>query len=138
MFISEKAAEIMNNQQPMDTIVVKRVKKVLAEKGVVLEQSAELDKWLISKGAEAITFSNGDIIMHTNVSASGFYEELIHYGQLKNGRAILENEKNNLLLEIEAKERLLKYQKAYKITDYEIEVLTNVLNNYKMRLENIN
>ena len=138
MLNSEKAKEIMGTQQPMDTVVVERVKKVLAEKGVVLEQSAELDKWLISKGAEAITFSNGDIIMHTNVSASGFYEELIHYGQLKNGRAILENEKNNLLLEIEAKERLLKYQKAYKITDYEIEVLTNVLNNYKMRLENIN
>ena len=75
MFISEKAAEIINNQKPMDKNIVERVKHILYNKGIILEQSIELDKWLISKGVEALTFSNGDIIMHTKVSASGFYEE---------------------------------------------------------------
>ena len=45
--------------------------------------------------------------------------------------------RNNLLMEIEAKERLIKHRKAYQITDYEIEVLTDVLNQYKMMLEDL-
>jgi hypothetical protein len=137
MLISEKSVEIINKQKPMDKNIVERVKHALSNKGVILEQFYEFDKWLISKDAEALTFSNGDIIMHTKVSASGFYEELVHYGQLKSVRAIANDEKNNLLLEIEAKERLIKNKKAYQITDYEIKVVTNVLNKYKMRLEEL-
>ena len=132
---SEKAAQIVNKQTPMDVATIERVKKALANKGVALEQSPELDKWLLSKNAEAITFSDSTIVMHTKVSASGFFEELIHYGQLKNKRAVFGDFENNLLLEIEAKERLLRYRKAYKITDYEVEVLTEVLDRYKIQLE---
>ena len=44
---------------------------------------------------------------------------------------------NNILMEIEAKERLIRYRKAYGITDYEIEVLTDGLDYYKMELENL-
>jgi len=40
-------------------------------------------------------------------------------------------------MEIEAKERLIKYQKAYKITDYEIGILKEVLNEYITELENL-
>ena len=72
-----------------------------------------------------------------NVSASGFYEELIHYGQLKSGRAVEGNAENQLLMEIEAQERLIKYQKAYKITDYEVEILKDNLNDYNIKLENL-
>ena len=75
--------------------------------------------------------------MHTNVSASGFYEELIHYGQIKSGRAIENNVANNILMEIEAKKRLIKYQKAYKITDYEINITKNVLQYYEIMLDKI-
>ena len=131
MFTSEKAAEIMNNQQPIDIIIVERVKENLAKKGVVLAQSSDLDRMLISRGQEAVTYSDGTMVMHTKVSASGFYEELLHYGQIKNGRAIYGNRQNELILEIEAKEKLIKNQKAYKITDYEVEILKNVLNEYK-------
>jgi len=137
MLISEKAREIIEKQEPISKEIIKRVKKALEQKGVALEQSDEMDKWLISKGAEAVTFSNGTIILHTKASASGLFEELIHYGQIKNGRAIAGNDENNLLMEIEAKERLIKYRNAYKITDYEIEVLKNILDDYKALLENI-
>ena len=41
------------------------------------------------------------------------------------------------MLEIEAKEKLIKYQKAYKITDYEIEVISDVLETYKTALGNL-
>ena len=138
MFNSEKAVEIINEQTPIDPMVVGRVKKALAGKGVVLDQSEELDDYLVFQGKEAITFSDGrTIIIHTNASASGFYEELIHYGQIKSGRAIEGNKENNLLMEIEAQERLLKYRKAYRITHFETEVLTNNLNHYRKQLQEL-
>jgi len=49
MLSSEKAAEIINKQQPMDKNIVERVKNTLYNKGVILEQSDEFDKWLITK-----------------------------------------------------------------------------------------
>ena len=83
MFDSEKAAEILDKQEPISQDIISRVKNNLAEKGVILDQSAEIDNYLLFTGKEAATYSDGTMIMHTNVSASGFYEELIHYGQLK-------------------------------------------------------
>ena len=77
------------------------------------------------------------MVMHTRVSASGFFEELIHYGQVKGGRAIFGNEENMLSMEIEAQERLLENRRAYKITPFEVETLTNNLNWYKIQLENL-
>jgi hypothetical protein len=88
-------------------------------------------------GAEGMIFPDGIIILHSKASASGFYEELIHYGQIKSGRAIEGNRENNLLMEIEAKERLLRHRKAYQITDYEVELLTESLDWYKIQLENL-
>jgi len=137
MLISEKAQEAIEKQEQISPVIIERVKKSLAEKGIALDQSEETDKWLISKGAEAVTFSDGTIVLHTKASASGLFEELIHYGQVKSGRAILGDDKNNLIMEIEAKERLIKYRNAYKITDYEIEILTEVLNDYKTLLKNM-
>ena len=137
LFDSEKAREIIESQTPMDDARVHRVRECLASKGIVLEQSVELDQYLISNGKEAITFSDGTMVMHTKVSASGFYEELIHYGQIRSGRVKHGDEGNRLMLEIEAQERLLKCQKAYKITEYEVGVLTENLNQYKLMLERL-
>ena len=135
---SEKVTEIINNQVPMNKTVIKRVKQSLLKKGVIIEQSEELDKWLVSKGAEAITFSSGTIIiMHTKVSASGFFEELIHYGQICKGLTIDGDKENNILMEIAAKERLIKNRRAYKITDYEIDLLTDSISWYKIQLDEI-
>jgi len=81
MFNSEKAAEIINSQRSMDTSVIKRVKNNLAQKGVILDQSNDIDDYLILQGKEAATYSDGTMIMHTKVSASGFYEELYTTGR---------------------------------------------------------
>ena len=133
-FYSEKSEEVRKNQNPLDITIVERVKKVLGKKGIVLHQSVDADRHLIADGKEATTYSDGTIIMHTNVSASAFYEELIHYGQVKSGRAVVGDAENYYLMEIEAQERLIKYQNAYRITDYEIEILTGNLEFYKIQL----
>jgi len=136
MLSSEKAFKIINKQKPIAQDIINRVKDNLTKKGVLLDQSEELDRYLISTGKEAVTFPDGSIIMHTKVSASGFYEELIHYGQIKSGHAVYNDPENNMLMEIEAKRKLIKYQKAYKITDYEIGIIKNVLNDCIIELEN--
>ena len=137
IFHSEKAKKIILLQKQMDINVVMRVKASLSKMGDILEQSAEWDEYLVSQGMEATTFTDGTMIMHTKVSASGFFEELIHYGQIKSGRIIYGDEENMLMLEIEAKERLINHKKAYGITDFEVEVLTNVLNEYRRILEKL-
>ena len=63
--------------------------------------------------------------------------ELIHYGQIKSKRAIIGDVENMLLMEIEAQERLLAHQRAYKITLFEAEILTNNLQWYRMQLEEL-
>ena len=62
---------------------------------------------------------------------------MIHLGQVKSGQTIQGSNINTILMEIEAQERLIKYQKAYKITDFEIDVLKNNLQDYKTKLENL-
>ena len=135
---SEKTEEILKMQEPMDLERLRRIKEGLARQDIVVEQSDEWDRYLVSKGAEALTFSDRSIVMHTKVSASGCFEELIHYGQIKSGRAIDVNAEsnNNVLMEIEAKERLIKYKDSYGITDYEVDILTDSLNWYKILLDN--
>jgi len=138
MFNSKKAKEIINSQKPISKDIVNRVKDNLSKKGVILEQSDEGDKFLMQRGAEAATLAPGDlIILHTRVSASGFFEELIHYGQIKRGNFDLYSNEDNIIKEIEAQEKLIKYQKSYKITDYEIEILKNNLEIYKAKLSMI-
>jgi len=115
-----------------------RVKNALLNKDVIIEQSSEIDRWLISKGVEAVTFSDGKTIaLHTRVSASGLFEELIHYGQIKNRNVENCDDINVLILEIEAKEKLIKFKNAYKITEYEIINLTETLELYKIELSKI-
>ena len=135
MLHSEKSKEIIEKQTPISIVTVRRVKKALARKGVVLEQSKEWDDYLISTGREAVTYTDGTMIMHTKVSSSGFFEELIHYGQVINKRAIFGDAENMLLMEIEAQERLMANQRAYKITSFEMEILTKNLQWYKIQLE---
>ena len=136
-YISEKTREIILKQTPVDPETFHRVKEALSKKGVTIAQSAELDEWLISKGAEALTFSDGTMVMHTRISASGFFEELIHYGQILKGQAIEGSHTNNLELEIIAKERIIKNRKVYNVTDYELGIITDTLNAYKKQLNDL-
>ena len=85
LFNSEKAAGIIAKQEPMDPKVIARVKASLEKQGGIIIQSEEIDRYLVSSGKEASTFTDGMMWMHTEVSASGFYEELI---QLENLRKV--------------------------------------------------
>ena len=142
VFHSQKSLEILAKQKPMEDLeTIARVKENLEKKGIYIVQDEEGDRYVESQGYEAVVLYQGDdeltIVMHTNISASGFYEELIHIGQIQSGRAIPYDKENEIEMEIEAKERLIKNKDAYKITDYEVEVLTAHLNSYKIQLDEL-
>jgi len=68
--------------------------------------------------AEAVTLNENTILIKENIipSASAMFEELIHTAQYKSGRA---TGNNWVDMEIEAKRKLIKYQKQYGISDVE-------------------
>ncbi|MDR3305983.1 MAG: hypothetical protein LBS85_08200 [Clostridiales Family XIII bacterium] len=140
-----QSRDILLKQKPMNVEIITRVKKNLRRKGVVLEQSQELDIWLESIGCEGITMP-GDpevdalptIVMHTGISASGFFEELIHLGQIQNygikGTTAMSNVER-LGYEIQAKEKVLAHINAYGVTRYEKKILIRLLNRDRINLE---
>jgi len=61
-----------------------------------------------------------------NADASTIFEEFIHIGQLRRG-AYDGSKMSNILCEIEAKEKIIKYQSAYGVTDAEIQYVKAIL-----------
>ena len=57
---SLKAQEIVAKQKPMDVEVIKRVKANLEKKGIYVEQSEDINRYLLSRGSEGITFIVSD------------------------------------------------------------------------------
>ena len=54
------------------------------------------------------------------------------------GRVDFDSVENRIRMEIDAKECLIRNQRAYGITDFEVTVLTEALESYKMQLEEMN
>lgn len=94
------------------------------------------DAYLKLKNAEAITYNSKTILLHQHPSRSAVYEELIHatqYRQGKNDGSL----KTRLLCEIEAQEKLLKYQKSYKLTKEEVLQTEKALKAYQKELSEL-
>lgn len=104
----------------MDVAKFLRIKTAFERNGGSIESSAELDKYLALRGADAITLHEKLIILRLNPppTTSEIFEELIHTAQCRCGDI---STGDTLRLEIEAKEKLLKYQKQYGIPDIEHE-----------------
>jgi len=106
---------------PMDENQFANIKKAFEARGGVISSSAEIDRHLDMMGADAATLNENTILIRHNTipSASAIFEELIHTAQYRTGRAASGNWND---MEIEAKLKLIKYQKHYKIPDIENEI----------------
>jgi len=143
---STKAADIIAKQEPVNPELLIRVKRAYEAQGGIIEQSEEWDQILTSQGKEAFVMFTGFgelpiIVLHSRVSASGLFEELIHTAQMADGRLtpdVLNDEKRYSIMreemEVEAKEKLLHHRLAYGITSFEVEVLTEGLESHKIAL----
>ena len=119
----------------MDKEKFAKIKSAFEKRGGIIQCDEDTDKYLDFKKAEGLTYNENLILLKTNASASAVYEELIHAVQYRQGRNDGTYE-NRLLMEIEAQEKLIKYQKAYGISDVENEQTKKALADYYEELEN--
>lgn len=121
------------------------MKRNLERKGIAVIQDAESDAYLKYMGAEAMTLSDGSAVIFQSgrvPSASAAFEEIIHSTQIKL-KGMVEttgDERGNieyLNREIEANEKLLKYKKAYRLTDKDIESVEENLEMYYKKLKEV-
>ncbi len=119
--------------EPMPKKQLQRIVKSFKAKGGIIQMNDATDEYLKSKHAEAITYDSKTILLKTNPSRAGVFEELIHTAQYRRG----ENDGSyisRLKCEISAQKKLLKNSKAYKLTGVEIAQTRNALAAYKNEL----
>ena len=105
----------------MDKTKFEKMKKSFENCGGAIDSSLEIDRHLNFLDADAATLNATTIIIRHNIipSASAIFEELIHTAQYRTGRATGDNWVD---MEIEAKEKLIRYQKQYGIADSENDI----------------
>ncbi len=141
--IIKSGSEVMYRKAKVDKIEqmpkkqLRRIVKSFKAKGGSIQFSEEIDRYLESKSAEAITYNAQTILIKTNAGRASVFEELIHATQYKNG----ENDGSylkRLECEIEAQKKLLRNSKAYKLTEKEIQQTKEALVSYERELKTYN
>jgi hypothetical protein len=104
----------------MDEAEFRRIKRAFERSGGVIASSPEIDRHLADNTAVAAALNAKTILARTGQPPhrSAVFEELIHTWQFRTGRdeSLTYDE-----MELEAKLKLLKYKKAYRIPDIEHE-----------------
>ncbi len=122
-----------NKIEPMPKKQFRRIEKSFKRRGGSILYNDEVNKYLESKKAEAITYNESVILIKTNPGRASVFEELIHVSQYKSGK----NDGSylsRLKCEIEAQEKLIINRKAYKLTDAEIKQTQSALSAYVKEL----
>ena len=122
----------------MDERRFNTIKAGLKKRGIDIIQDADGDAFLKHMGAEAITMSDGATIIFQSgrvPSASAVFEEIIHTTQIKKNGMVssagdVKEKIEYLSREIEANEKVLKYKKAYGLTDNDVESIQDNLAKY--------
>ena len=130
---------------PMDQKQFEKIKENLKKQGVKIIQDADGDAFLKAMGAEAMTLSDGSAVLFQSgrtPSASALFEEIIHVSQIRrDGPITVTNNKQGaieyLQREIQANEKLLRNQKAYKLTELDIKSVEENLSVHRKKLHNI-
>ena len=120
--------------EPMPKKQFQRICKSFKSQGGIIQMSDATDEYLNSKHAEAITYDSKTILLKQNPSRASVFEEFIHTHQYKTG----ENDgsyESRLKCEISAQKKLIKYSKAYKLTDTEITQTQRALEAYENELK---
>lgn len=120
--------------EPMPKKQLQRIIKAFKKHGGVIQMNDSTDAYLDYKKAEAITYDAKTILLRQSPGRAAVFEELIHATQYRDGK----NDgtyMSRLLCEIEAQEKLLKYQKSYKLTAQEIRQTEHALKAYRKELD---
>lgn len=120
--------------EPMPKKQLQKIAKAFRRNGGVMQMDDVTDAYLRNKHAEAITYNEKTILLRQTPGRAAVFEELIHATQFRKG----ENDgtyESRLMCEISAQEKLLKYQKAYKLTAGEVKQTESALKAYRKELD---
>lgn len=121
--------------EPMPRGQLMRIVKAFRRNGGVIQMDAATDHWLKNvKHVEGITYNANTILLMRKPGRASVFEELIHTTQYRQGK-LDGSERQRLICEIEAKEKLLKYRKTYKLTDKEIKDTERLLLMHRKELD---
>jgi hypothetical protein len=115
----------------MDTAQFARMKRAFERRGGVIDQSAEVQRYLEARGATAATLNESTIILRSKPTVTEVFEEFIHTAQFRQGRMI---GSNVLQMEIEAAEKLIRFRRAYGIANIETRQTIQRLRNLRSQL----
>jgi hypothetical protein len=108
--------------EPIEPALFMRMKAAFERHGGRILQSAEIDRYLQSRGAEGITDNAKQILLPTRPSCAAVFEEFIHTAQHRTGRfnRLVEqvgNVEAERLLEMEAATKLIRNRKAWGVSN---------------------
>lgn len=124
----------VNYTVPIDKKELEKHLKACARQGIIIQQGLETDRYLRKRNAEGITLNEDTSLLMRRPTRSSVFEETIHRAQYRKGKMDGSTEKW-LICEIEAQKKLIKYQKAYKISDAETAQTKYALKQYRAMLE---
>jgi hypothetical protein len=125
--------------EPIDAAEFARMKAAFEKNGGSILQNADIDAYLAwrakQRGASnvgGVTHNAKEILLPTNVTRTAVFEEFIYTAQFRTGRVnkLIEqfgNAEAERLLEIEAAEKLIQNQRAWKLPQNEIDAVTKRL-----------
>ena len=126
----------VSNVEPMPDEQFTRIQKRFERNGGIFSKDKEANDYVVARHKEAITLNADTVVFRYNPSRAAVFEELIHTFQYKTGK-LDGSELRRCLCEIEAKEKLLRYSKAYGLTDKEVEITKRLLEEDKKNLANL-
>ena len=122
------------NRTPIVDNDYKRIQRAFERKGRIFRADDESERYCNARGAEGITLNADTVLFVKNPSRAAVFEELIHTGQFRSGK-IDGTAISRVRAEIDAKERLLKHSKAYRLSDAEIDETERLLENDRKDLK---
>lgn len=134
MRLNRRIVVLGKSIRPMSKKRLQKIVKAFRRRGGVIQMDAETDAYLKMQGAYAEAISEDIILLGRNPSRAAVFEELIHTAQFRSGK-IDSTVQSRVRCEIEAKEKLIRYSKAYGLTDVEVEETRIMLEQYRKLLE---
>ena len=104
--------KVSGDVKPMPKKQLRKIVKAFKKNGGLIQMNDATDAYLKSKKAEAITYDEKTILLKQKPGRAAVFEELIHATQYRQGKNDGSYYKR-LLCEIEAQEKLIKYQKKF-------------------------
>lgn len=103
--------------------------------GGVVDQGADAQRYLRTRGAGGLTLNQGTILLPANPTRTAVYEELVHAEQFRRGVTIEAGRGGVLRFEAEAAEALIRNRHSWQLAAEEVRQVIANLRNMRAELQ---